>query len=632
VREIPIIPLRPPYDSATTSPSDLHFQILGQLEATRGTRALSLGSRKQRALLCVLLLHANEPISRERLIAEIWGETPPKTVNAALNVYLSRVRRLLANGIGEQPLVTQAAGYVLRVPPEQVDARRFETLVEQGRRELAGGDAQRAQATLRRALALWCGPALAEFDFEPFAQDEIARLEELRLIALESRIEADLELGHHDSLIAELEALVAAHPFRESLRAQLMLALYRCGRQAEALETYRRARRALVEELGIEPGPRLQELETAILRHDPQLEAPASVIPEAAEAEPPETLGQQRPRTRPVLVLLGALVLAIAVAALATVYRSFRSSPTPVQLTGDSVAIIDPENDALVGEVPVGGRPTGTAAGAGAAWVANRDDNTLLRIDPESREVVRTIGLGVKPTNVAVSAGTVWILSDWALLRFDPDINKVVARIDLPRRGGLGYRWTHLEVGEHAVWVCSCATLGGALAHIDADTDSIVFMREGPVGVIEYSGGVLWALTGYELGSIEQIDPRTNAVVKVVPRGRIGGAATINPRLIAAGGGDVWFATADALWRMDASTGRFTGSVALGHTPLSVTVGEGAVWVASYDGSLLRIDPSSQTPPETIQLSVRPLENVNAVAVGEGAVWVATTTLAVVAP
>ena len=222
---------------------DLEFRILGPLEVIRGQQVLPLGSPKQRALLGLLLLHANEPIARERLIEELWGDAAPRTVNAVLSVYLSRLRRLLADGTGEQVLLTHAAGYVLSVRPEQLDARRFETLLERGRRELASGDAEGASATLHDALALWRGSPLADVAFEPFAQSEIARLEELRLTAIEARIEADLALGRHDSLVAELENLVAVSPYREGLRAQLMLALYRSSRQAEALETYRRARR-----------------------------------------------------------------------------------------------------------------------------------------------------------------------------------------------------------------------------------------------------------------------------------------------------------------------------------------------------------------------------------------------------
>jgi DNA-binding SARP family transcriptional activator len=252
-------------------------------------------------------VHANEPLSRERLIEELWGDAAPRTVNAVLSVYLSRLRRLLADGTGEQLLRTHTTGYVLGVRPDGLDARRFESLLEQGRRELPSGEAERASTTLQEALALWRGPALADFALEPFAQIEIARLEELRLTALEARIEADLLLGRQDSLVAELETLVAAHPFREGLRAQLMLALYRSGRQAEALETYRHARRIFSEELGIEPGPRLQELERAILRHYSSLAAPGLEAPRVREEKGTEKV--RKPRRIP---LRGTLALAAA--------------------------------------------------------------------------------------------------------------------------------------------------------------------------------------------------------------------------------------------------------------------------------------------------------------------------------
>lgn len=198
-------------------------------------------------------------------------------MNAVLNGYLSKLRRVLADGDGDAVLATQAPGYVLRVPAERLDARRFEGLFQEGREALARGDADQAAASLRAALALWRGPALADLVDQQFAQSEIRRLDELRLAALEDRIDADLALGRHDALVAELETLVAENPYRERLQGQLLLALYRSGRQAEALEAYQRARRTLLGELGIAPGPRLQELERAILRQDPALdvEAPA---------------------------------------------------------------------------------------------------------------------------------------------------------------------------------------------------------------------------------------------------------------------------------------------------------------------------------------------------------------------
>jgi DNA-binding SARP family transcriptional activator/DNA-binding beta-propeller fold protein YncE len=576
-------------------------------------------------------VHANEPIPRERLIEELWGDAAPKTVNAVLNVYLSRLRRLLAEETGERLLLTKAAGYVLSVRSEGLDARRFEALLERGRRELASGEAERASLTLRDALALWRGPALADLAFEPFAQTEIARLEELRLTALEARIEADLALGGQESLVAELETLVAAHPYREGLRAQLMLALYRSGRQAEALETYRRARRTFSEELGIDPGPRLQELEGAILRHESSLEAPGSESPHKEE-ERTETMREKRRLPwRGTLALAAALGLVIAAAVVAAVRDSSGRSSVPVQLAGESVAVIDPETDTIVGEVPVGGKPAGPAVGEGSVWVGNREDNTLLEIDPRSLDVVQTIGLSVAPTDVEVGAGSVWVLSDWALLRVDPAINDVVHTIPLPRGSGQR-RWSDVEVGANAVFVCTCAGPPGEVIRIDAATMSMEPVRRSPVWIIAYGEGALWALTGGELDTIERIDPETNAVVETIPLGRIGETHGWRYR-IAVGEGAIWVLAPASLWRIDSTTKRFVGSIPLDRSEegSSVATGDGAVWIANSNGTLFRVDPDSQSVAKTIPLGtlIYPADLWgDTLAVGEGSVWVAVTSFA----
>jgi len=254
----------------------MEFRLLGPLEVVRDDGPLPLGGPKPRALLALLLLHANETLSRERLIDELWGEKPPATAAKALQVYVSQLRKLLEP---EQPLETTPSGYRIRVDGPELDLRRFETLVSDGRAALAAGDPAEAASLLADALSLWRGRPLADLAYEPFAQAEIARLEELRLAAVEERVEAELRLGRHAELTGELEALVAEHPLREHLRRQLMLALYRSGRQAEALEAYHDARRVLVEELGIEPGRELRELEQAILRQDPVLDLPPMPSP-----------------------------------------------------------------------------------------------------------------------------------------------------------------------------------------------------------------------------------------------------------------------------------------------------------------------------------------------------------------
>ena len=199
----------------------------------------------------MLLLHANEVVAADRLIDELWGEHSSERAAGALRVNVSRLRKALPPDV----LTTRAPGYVVRVEPEQLDLHRFERLADEGRSLLARGLAADAAERLRDALSLWRGPALADFTYESFAQAAIGRLEEIRLAAIELRIDADLVLGRHDELIGELEALVAEHPLRERLRTSLMTALYRSGRQAEALDTYKDARRIFVEELGIEPRP-----------------------------------------------------------------------------------------------------------------------------------------------------------------------------------------------------------------------------------------------------------------------------------------------------------------------------------------------------------------------------------------
>jgi predicted ATPase/DNA-binding SARP family transcriptional activator len=251
----------------------MEFRILGPLEAFDGTGPVALGGARQRTVLAVLLLHANEVVPTDVLIDELWGGEPPATAKTALQGYVSRLRRAL--GPAGAALVTRAPGYLLQVAPGQVDRDRFEALVASARRKKAEGNDEAAAAALRDSLALWRGSALADFRYEPFAQTEIARLEELRLAALENRIEIDLAEGTAGDVVGELEALVAAHPLREGLRGQLMLALYRAGRQAQALAAYQDARRVLVDELGIEPSRELQRLERAILRQEPTLEPPA---------------------------------------------------------------------------------------------------------------------------------------------------------------------------------------------------------------------------------------------------------------------------------------------------------------------------------------------------------------------
>ncbi len=247
------------------------FRILGPLEVSDETGPLLLGGQKQRAVLALLLLDADRVVSVDRLVEALWGEQPPRTAVTSLQNFVSQLRKSL----GPEILETKPPGYRLRVRKGELDLDRFRVEVENAR---ALEPAQRA-AKLCEALGFWRGPPLADFAFESFAQPHIAHLEELRLATLEERVEADLEAGRHGELVGELEALVEEHPVRERLRGQYMLALYRSGRQAEALQTYQEGRRFLVEQLGIEPSRDLQQLHGAILRQEAGLQAPGAALP-----------------------------------------------------------------------------------------------------------------------------------------------------------------------------------------------------------------------------------------------------------------------------------------------------------------------------------------------------------------
>jgi WD40 repeat protein/DNA-binding SARP family transcriptional activator len=255
----------------------MDFRILGPLEVHGDLGAIDVPGTKRRAVLAVLLLQANEAVSAERIAVALWGEDAPASAVNTVQVHVSRLRKALGD---EDLLETTPAGYRVNVKPGELDAERFEQLVERGRAALAAGRPEEAGALLRKALALWRGPPLADLAFEPFAQVEIARLEEQQQTAIETRVEADLAAGRHAELVAELRRMVAKHPARERLAGYLMLALYRCGRQSEALEAYHEARHRLAAEAGVEPGEELRALQDAILHHDPGLAmAPAEALP-----------------------------------------------------------------------------------------------------------------------------------------------------------------------------------------------------------------------------------------------------------------------------------------------------------------------------------------------------------------
>jgi DNA-binding SARP family transcriptional activator len=273
----------------------IEYRILGPLEVRVDGSLVSIGGPRQRALLAMLLLSANRVVSRDRLIDELLPRAAPDRAEHMLRVQVSRLRGALpADGGGDERLLARAPGYLLRVEPGELDLHSFEALLAEGHGALEDEDFERAADTLSQAESLWTGRPLADLEFERFARIDIERLEELRMVAVEDRVEAELALGRQAMLVPELEARVAEHPLRERSRAQLMLALYRCGRQADALESYRNGRALMSDELALEPGPALRRLEQSILRQEPELDLLEPDGAAVATKVPPAPVVQSR--------------------------------------------------------------------------------------------------------------------------------------------------------------------------------------------------------------------------------------------------------------------------------------------------------------------------------------------------
>jgi DNA-binding SARP family transcriptional activator len=331
----------------------MEFGVLGPLTVRDGV-PVAIPRGKPTAVLFSLLLHRNEVVSSERLIDEVWGETAPRTANKTLQLYVSQLRKVLPSGM----LATQpGAGYILHVSDDEIDAGRFERLLAAGRDLLEQGEAPKAAETLRAALALWRGKALAEVAYDDFAQAESERLNGLRLEALEARIEADLALGRHTAVVGDLERLSQEHPLREHLLALYMLALYRCGRQADALEAYRTGRRRLLE-LGIEPSSELRGLEQQILRQDHSLAAP-----------PRRRAGIAVTSRRTRISLAGVVAVVVAAVTAALVF-GLGSGAGRRLADANSVALVGP-NGHITTELPVGDSPAHATVGGVFLWTSN---------------------------------------------------------------------------------------------------------------------------------------------------------------------------------------------------------------------------------------------------------------------
>jgi YVTN family beta-propeller protein len=569
----------------------MEFRILGSLQVVAGERQIPLGGAQQREVLAILLLHRGEVVSVDRVVDELWGERPPDTATKTVQVYVSRLRK----GLGDGVLVTRGGGYALELNGASVDADQFRRLAVEGREALDDGDPRRARETLTAALDLWRGPPLADFAYEPFAQNEVARLEELRLVALENRGEAELALGHHAALVPELEALVREHPTRERLREELMLALYRSGRQVEALESYRDARRALDEELGLEPGAQLQQLERSILNHDPAIDGPPATGAVAV---------LRRRRRGGMLVALGGAMLLVAAVA-AVVLRTGGEGISGID--ENAVGLIDPDSGEISEQFAVGRGPSAAAVGAGSVWVANQRDGTVSRVDADTRHTT-TIDVGDEASALAFGAGSLWVASAQrrGVSQINPETNRVLTTIHV------GNTPRGVAVAFGAVWVAT--TVDGTVTRIDVARGRPV--KRIAVGArptaLAAGAGAVWAASEAS-GSVVRIDAGSGRVVKAINVGH-------GPSAVAFGEGAVWVANRQdgTVSRIDPATDAVTDTLQVGVEPTAIAAGEGSIWVANGgDGTLARIDPGVRHVGETIEVGGSP----SALAIADGSVW-----------
>ena len=594
----------------------IQFQILGPLEVRIDGTAVAIGGPRQRALLAMLLLSANRVVSRDRLIDELLNGAPGTAPERVLRVQVSRLRAALGPGDGTR-LVARAPGYLLRVEPGELDLHRFEELLAEGDQAFREQDFDRASRVLREAESLWRGRPLADLEFERFARIDIERLEELRLAAYEERIGADLALGRHDMLIGELEAVVSEHPLRERPRGQLMLALYRSGRQADALELYRAGRALLSDELALEPSPALRQLEQSILRQEAGLGLPAEgsgtlgtqvvAPPEVSAGGPPRmaVASDRRPgsgRRRSAWV---AIALTVTMAGALGVVLAAGGSRTPTA-SANSVGMIDPGSGSLRAVVPAGGPPGGIAAGAGAVWETDTADDLLLEIDPATRNVER-IPVGRGPAGVAVGDGEVWVVNqlDHTVSEINPRALSTVG--SFPVGNGAG----PVAYGDGSLWVAN--TIDDTISRINPRTGAVatIPLTGQPAG-IAVSADEVW-VTDQTSGQLLLIDPGSDQVTQAQQIG-------LDPGGVAVGAGNIWVANAaeQTVSRFDPGSGT-VNKIKVGNRPVSVAHGAGEVWVAdSLDGTIARIDPRTNSA-RLIRVGGAP----TALAVGDHRVWVA---------
>jgi DNA-binding SARP family transcriptional activator/ABC-type branched-subunit amino acid transport system substrate-binding protein len=579
----------------------VNFDLLGLLQLTEEGEPVAVGRGKESALLAILLLHANEPVSTDRLTHDMWGERPPENAANNIHQYISRLRRV----IGPDRLETTPGGYALHLQPGELDVERFEQLADDGRAALERGDAPAAEQLLTTALDLWRGPALADFRYDEFAQEAVRRLESERRAASADRIDARLGLGQDDRVRPELEQLIEEEPLWERPRGQLMLALYRSGRQSEALDLYRKTSALLDRELGLEPSPELQALERGILNQDSALGSSRRTPLRAR-------------RRRAVLIAANACVVVAAAVVGAVLVSTSGSSPA---VGANVVAAIGSSVEDSVSYTQVGTTPGDVAVGEGSVWVLNADDRTITRLNPSTHTVIKTFAASGEPTEIAAGDGALWVGSGTPvkglietsattseLSRVDPSSTAVLSTThlyDQPRLVAISPTLgaSLLAVAPGAVWAVDPdgsitrinAASGARMAHVETTGASAIAV--GDAGV--------WFLTNAADGTpeIAQVDPRTNRVGQVI---RI---QTSTLAGVAVGDGFVWATdpSEGVIWRIEPGPRPVERTIQLGFGVTQIAFGDGALWATNLaNGTVSRIDPRTDRITRSDQLAGTP--------------------------
>jgi DNA-binding SARP family transcriptional activator/streptogramin lyase len=563
------------------------FGILGPILVRSGGVVARIPAGKQRAVLATLLARAGETVPSSAIIDSVWGENPPASAGHLVQVYVSQLRNALQQVGLEGRLLTEHNGYRLQCEADELDSARFEALAHRGTVELEAGDAAAAAATLRSALEIWRGAALVDAPVEGEPARRASELDAQRLRVHEQRIQADLDCGGGAALVPELTGLVAAYPLRETLRAQLMVALYRAGRQADALAVYQDARRTLVDELGIEPGPRLRELEGRVLRHDASLDVAAAPLEGEAGAPGHDAEGRRR-----WLIVAGiGIAAASAVAAIAIILAKDRP-PGTVVVPAHGVAVVDERGTVVTHARSFGTSPGRLSYGAGGLWVGDLDAHTLSLVDPVTLRAKRVIGLPDTPSVVATAGAIVWLSYSYS-----GRIGRYLVRTDTltqpirptPTATGLAA----LAPTERDIWV---GQQDGTVLALDPVSLRVrASSKAGRYMALGVNSTAVWGV-GFASPDVARMDRSTAKVVYRVP---VNGGA----RALAADERDVWVATADPdrLYRIDARTSQVTLTIPLGRPPSALVIGRDAIWIAS-GSHLERIDPGAGELTRTLEV------------------------------